>query len=198
MPPLRHLSGEELRACLYCIYDAYVERRTLSDNVLAANASQDDDWTYLPEAVEDYNMYDTQDVVVGFQRLAEGKSVRKRGKRKFQDIAAPVVRRNDVARGYKWYLLAHGGAYTPVHHDASGLCTWMEIPHGAKCWIIFKMDPKLSRAELEKEFKKLVMNAGKAGFANANAEGRSVVLTPGSLLYVAVWYRIRSMFGLIV
>lgn len=90
--------------------------------------------------------------------------------------------RHDVSRGYHWYLLAHGGAYTPAHHDANGLATWVEIKHGGKCWILIRPEPTVDRHEAVKIFADIVQNPMDQRFTTSKARIRSIILRPGSLL----------------
>lgn len=155
---------------------------------MATNSSQDDAFFSLPK-YEDAHEHEAEYRHEGAdddEDTNEGETppTRKRVRERHQDISAPVVRRNDTFRGYKWHLWAHGGAYTPFHHDASGLCTWIEVKHGAKCWIISRIDPKLGPEQRAAQFVKIVQNAGNGGFSKAKASFRSLTLTPGSILFV--------------
>lgn len=49
-----------------------------------------------------------------------------------------------------WALAAHASATSAPHIDCAGLCTWLQIPVGAKLWLIGFLSKKHSVAEVMK------------------------------------------------
>lgn len=98
---------------------------------------------------------------------------------------------NDVIASRWWDLAHHGGVYTPEHHDAEGLLTYLLVETGCKFWA--HVEPQGYRtARNRQEIAKLSMSVMQTSNDSSwqreweEQEGNAFVIDvqPGDLLYV--------------
>lgn len=109
------------------------------------------------------------------------------------EYIGPQVIRFDQIRTQSWDLISHGGFLTWPHHDANGLCTFMQVQSGMKIWGMLDLKPPAAgetpggRSEVM-EWHKAVVEENDA-YLNAT-EGYNVFLEAGDFMYVITAFSI--------
>lgn len=102
---------------------------------------------------------------------------------RIQFLNGPQAVRYDNFRFRGWYLATHSGAWTPPHHDANGLMTWVYFHEGVKFWVLMRPKTSLTREEYVEWFGGVTSSPGYGRWRELS-EFHVIRAKPGTLLQV--------------
>ncbi len=156
-------------------------------------------WLSIPLSSASYDLYfclsTERDVICSALRDDEAAYSATQHGRPELNLKAPTKADYDTLKGRGWALMSHACVYSTCHHDAGGLCTWIQVLHGCKVWGFMRaqeaweytnggaemVNYSMSRVELER-FNGTI--AGAIEPTHSRLLRSHIFLVPGDILYV--------------